>query len=394
MFGVIPRPLPNPSWPPIPVGGSLGPVSVGTIGYAGNPGWLSVSLIDSVLTLVAEPGTLPPGSHVATLPVNSVSGGSGTVKVTFTLGSPVLTASTASASFSAPVGGPTPPPKVITLSNTGPGTFGSLGALTVGSVSYTGSPGWLSASLAGQTLTLSVISVPATGGTFSASVPVVSAEGGTLSIAVTLTVVRAPDAPELVVSPATVRMNAVRGGPNPPSQTVLLSNGGGGSLGALGLSEASPWLTASAPGPSVTLSAATGALPAGTYLATVLFTSANGGNESVAVTLEVAEPILSLSSASASFAAVEGRAASPPSVLITLLNTGAGDFAALGSVTLGSISGGAWLQANLPGGSEYGDPDGDPWWPWCRHLHGDGSGQQRLRRECLHRRDPHRRPGP
>jgi len=330
-------------------GGSLGQVSVGTPVYAGETGWLTVSTVDGVLTLAVSVGTLSEGIHVATASVNSVSGGNGSVEVTFTLGSPVLTASATSASFEVPVGGAVPPPEVITLANTGPGNFASLGNVTAGPVSYPSNPGWLTFSLSGPSLTLSVTTVPGADGTYSATVPVVSTEGGSLSIEVTLTVLRAHDDPDLVVSPTSIRMDALRDGPNPTSQTVLLSNGGGGSLGTLSLAETSTWLTTSGAGPSVTLSAETAGLPKGTYTATVVFSSTDGGDETVDVTLEVSAPVLTLSSASASFSAVEGDVASLPSTPITLQNTGAGDFGDLGNVTLGTVSAG-WLDAALTGG--------------------------------------------
>ncbi|MGD2121364.1 MAG: hypothetical protein PVJ76_06455, partial [Gemmatimonadota bacterium] len=326
-------------------GGTLGALSVGTVAYGGEAGWLATSLVDSTLTLSVSPGSLPEGTHGASVPVSSAFGGNGEVSVVYALGSPVLTASALAASFSAPAGGSPPPPQQITLSNTGPGTFASLGAVTAGPPT---DPSWLSVSLADRTLTLTVTALPGGDGVYSSSVPISSQEGGGLSVRVTLTVIRGADAPDLVVSSDAVWMNAVAGGADPPDQTVWLSNGGGGSLGTLGVSESSPWLSTSGPGSSVTLSAQTGSLAAGTYQTTVTFTSANGGDETTEVTLEVGSALLTLSSEAASFFAQEGGPATPTSIQIAVTNSGAGEFPDLGAIGLGGFGAG-WLDASLSG---------------------------------------------
>jgi hypothetical protein len=327
-------------------GGALGALTLGAPAYQGEVGWLSASLADSTVTLSVSTGSLPGGSHVATVQVGSAEGGSESIEVTFGVGVPVLTASATSASFSAPAGGPVPASKQITLSNTGSGSFGSLGTITYGPPT---DPSWLSASRSGPTLTLTVTSVPATPGSYTSDVPVRSGTGGDLTIRVLLTVVRGAEAPDLEVSRSAVRMDAIVGGADPPDQTVLVSNSGGGDLGALGVSEAAGWLSTSGPGSSVTLSASTSGLGEGTYSADVTFTSANGGDETVAVTLEVGEPFLSLSSESASFGAVEGGSSSPPSIDIIASNSGAGDFGSLGTVDHG-FGGGGWLDVGSSGG--------------------------------------------
>lgn len=341
-------------------GGVLGALSLGTTTYAGAGGWLTATLAGNTVTLTATTGTLPDGSHVATVPVSSTGGGSAAITVTFTVGSPILTASATSASFSAVAGGGNPSPQTITLSNTGPGTFASLGTITAGAIAYAGAGGWLTATYGGGTLTLSVTTGALPAGTYSATVPVNSSEGGSVSISVSFTVARTAEAADLLASPASVTMTAVRGGSDPPSQIVTLSNAGGGTLGALTLGAtsygggASGWLTASLAGTALTLSASTGSLAQGTYTAGVTVSSSNGGNETVSVTFQVGAPSLTLSSTSASFSGVVGGTASPASLLVGISNTGAGDFSSLGAVSLGTISygsGSGWLGAALAGGN-------------------------------------------
>ena len=340
-------------------GGTLGALSLGNITYSGQSGWLAASLSGTTVTLTATTGSLPEGTHEATVPVTSANGGDASIQVSFTVGSPVLTGSASSASFSTTEGGGDPPDQTITFSNTGPGTFSSLGTISVGGVGYSGVGGWLSTSYGSGTLTLSVTLGGLAAGTYEASVPVGSTEGGSVSISVTFTVTRATDAADLVASPLTVRMDAIQGGGDPPSQTVALSNGGGGSLGALGVGGiaygggASGWLSASVAGSTLTLDASTGSLTSGSYTATVEVTSANGGNETVDVTFVVSAPELTLSTRSASFSGPEGGSASPVSVSVDLSNTGSGGFSDLGSISLGATSyggPGGWLTAALAGG--------------------------------------------
>jgi hypothetical protein len=349
----------EPSPPPHTVrisnagGGSLGDVSLGTVTYEGASGWLSAVLADTALGLSAETAQVPEGLHQATVPVYSALGGSASVEVEFIVVSPVLTASSSSASLSAVVGGAPGAHRQISLSNTGPGTFSSLGALSVGTISYLSGSGWLGVSLSGPALTLSLASVPPASGIYSASVPVVSTVGGTVSIKVDLTVAPAPEAPRLVASPSRVRMSAVKGGDPPPSQVILLSNGGGGSLGALGAHTSSPWLSLSLVGSEVTLTASPDGLVAGTYQAQVILTSAEGGQETVDVTLVVGAPLLTLSSTGESFSALQGGAVFPASRSVLLANGAAGDFSSLGALSLGAVSysgPSGWLSATLSGG--------------------------------------------
>jgi hypothetical protein len=340
-------------------GGSLGTLSLGSTSYAGASGWLTTAMAGSAVVLTVTTGTLPDGDHIATVPVTSALGGNSAIKVTFTVGSPILTASATSTSFSAAVGGANPTGQTVTFTNTGPGTFASLGAVSAGAVAYGGVGGWLTASYAGRTLTLSVTTGALGTDTYTATVPVTSAEGGSVSISVTFTVARTTDAAVLVASPSSVRMNAVKGGSNPPGQTVLLSNSGGGILGALNVTGtsygggASGWLSASLAGTTLTLNATTGSLAQGTYTATVNVSSAEGGNASVSVTFQVATPTLTLSSTSASFGGEVGGAASPATASIGISNTGAGDLSNLGTISVGTItygSGSGWLAASLAGG--------------------------------------------
>jgi hypothetical protein len=240
------------------------------------------------------------------------------------------------------------PSQTITFTNTGSGTYPSLGNVSVGAVTQDAPGGWLSASYSSGassgTLTISVNTAGLGAGTYEGTVPVESDHGGTENIAVTLTVSRTTDAADLVLSPDYVRMDAVGGGADPPNEAVFISNGGGGTLSGLG----------------VEAQASSGSLPDGQHRATVDVTSANGGSETVTVDVFVADPVLTLSSETASFSAEEGDGtSSPASVTIDISNTGAGDFGGLGNVALGTVAP-AWVGAVLNGATDQVTLSADP----------------------------------
>ena len=94
--------------------------------------------------------------------------------------------------------------------------------------------------------------------------------------------------PLIAFSRDSIGFTAFTNGPNPPPDSVFISNAGGGSLGALGLTGitygpgASGWLAATLSGTpesdTLTLAAQTGTLAAGVYTATVPVTAANATN--------------------------------------------------------------------------------------------------------------------
>ena len=93
--------------------------------------------------------------------------------------------------------------------------------------------------------------------------------------------------PTIGLSANSLTFMATAGGTSPPAQTVMVTDSGGGTLSGLGIgaigytSGPTGWLAASespptAPG-TVTVTAAVGSLPAGTYAATVWVVSSTPG---------------------------------------------------------------------------------------------------------------------
>jgi hypothetical protein len=105
------------------------------------------------------------------------------------------------------------------------------------------------------------------------------------------TLVNPTNAPGLSVSPANLAFNATVGGSNPTAQSLMISNSGGGSLGAWTATASQPWLTLSIPGGSsgssvsasgpqtISASVAVGTLSASTY-SDIINISAQGASPS------------------------------------------------------------------------------------------------------------------
>ncbi len=292
-------------------GGSLSGLAVGTISYgAGASGWLTASLGGTIapttLTLSANLSGLSAGSYAATVPVTSsvASNSPQSVSVTFVVvGSPAIALNPTSVTFTDTVGTANPAARTVEVTN---GGGGALTGLAVGTLSYgSGASGWLTATLSSMTapatLTLSANLSGLSAGTYTATVPITSsvASNSPQSVSVAFVVVGPP---AIALNPTSATFTDTVGTANPPSQTVSVTNSGGGSLTGLAVgtisygSEASGWLTPSLSGTTapatLTLAASLSGLSAGTYTATVPITSSAASNspQSVSVTFVVVGP--------------------------------------------------------------------------------------------------------
>ena len=172
-----------------------------------------------------------------------------------------------------------------------------------------------------------------------------------------------PDSvPAIVVSPANATFQATANGANPASAAIAITNGGSGTLGTLSTSTAysggqpTGWLTATLSGttaPStLTLTAATGALSAGTYNATVTIAAPAAGNtpQAVAVTFIVglAPAIAAQVPDTVYVFSFAGSLPGPFNVAIT--NSGGGTLDQLSvNVTFAASQPQGWLIATLQG---------------------------------------------
>ena len=358
-------------------GATLNGLSLGAVSYgAGASGWLAAPSLNTTMapaTLTVQPITagMAPGSYSATIPVLSAlaSNSPQVLSVTFTVTSagPAIVLTPASRSFSATQGGANPPSQVVSITNGGGGTLSGLNSPLIQFLS--GGTGWLqvptlSSTTAPANLTLQPITGGMVAGTYSANVflAATSASNSPQIVSVTFTVAPSTLPPGIALSASSRTFAATQGGTNPASQSVAITNSGGGTLSGLSLGTitygagASGWLTGAtlntttAPA-TLTLQTSTGTLVAGSYSASVPVLSALASNSpqtvNVTFTVTAATPAIALTPASRSFAATQGGA-NPASQTVTITNSGGGT---LSGLSVGTITYGAGASGWLTGAS-------------------------------------------
>ncbi|MFA5066394.1 MAG: polysaccharide deacetylase family protein, partial [Dehalococcoidia bacterium] len=173
------------------------------------------------------------------------------------------------------------------------------------------------------------------------------------------TVVLLPDlieapSPTIAFSPAGLTFSGTQGGGNPASQSLSITNSGGGTLTWTASSDAA-WLTLSpdsgtAPG-TVTVSADTTGLSADTYNGTITITSAGATNTPQAVpvtlTVQAPSPTIAFSPAGLTFSGTQGGG-NPASQSLTITNSGGG------TLTWTASSDAAWLTLSPDSGTAPG----------------------------------------
>jgi hypothetical protein len=169
-------------------------------------------------------------------------------------------------------------------------------------------------------------------------------------------VVTGPSSNTATLAPSTSSLNfsANLGGPNPPAQTVQLTNGGGGSLVWTGTSSAN-WLSVApalgtTPG-TLQVAANSASLGAGNYSATITLVALGAANSSQVINANLTvispPPSIALSPGSMSFTANVGQPA-PPSQMLAVMNAGSGSFSYTASTDA------TWLSASPTSGSTTG----------------------------------------
>lgn len=204
---------------------------------------------------------------------------------------PTIGVAPASFSFSGEAGGANPAAQSLNVTNTGAGTLTFTAASNQPWLSATPTSG-----TAPATLSIAANTAGLAAGTYTGAITIsaASATNSPLTVPVTLTVT-APPVPTIAVAPASMSFSAQTGGANPASQTLSVTNAGTGSL-TFNVAGNQPWLSVSplsgtAPA-SITVTAQTGSLAAGTYNGTITVTSASASNSpvSVPVTFTVTTP--------------------------------------------------------------------------------------------------------
>jgi hypothetical protein len=202
---------------------------------------------------------------------------------------PAIGASPTSLNFAATQGGANPATQAVSITNTGGGTLNWIASdnaawLTVSTASGIGS----------GVMTLAVTTGTLAAGSYSTMVTISATGATSVTVPVTFTVATAPVPPAIGASPTSLSFAATQGGANPATQTVSISNTGGGTLNWTA-SDNAPWLTlvtllgqASGIGNGVvTVSVATGTMAVGTYTGSITLSATGAPSVTVPVTFTV-----------------------------------------------------------------------------------------------------------
>lgn len=197
-----------------------------------NISWLALSQTSgsgngSVLLNVTT-GSLAAGTYTGTILISAAGASSVTIPVTFTVSSapvPVIRVNPTSLSFTAVQGGINPPTQTFTVTNAGGGTL---------RWSIRNNRSWIAHSpLDGSgnvTVTVGVVTTGLAAGTYTGHISVAADGASTVLVPITLTITAATSSPVISVSPTSLSFTARVGGANPSSQTLRVSNIGGGTL--------------------------------------------------------------------------------------------------------------------------------------------------------------------
>jgi len=248
--------------------------------------------------------------------------------------------------------------QALNISNQGDGTLTWTAAATTGS-----GGAWLTINPAGGTnsgaITVSVNAANLPSGSFQAAITVTAA-GSSNSPQTVQVSLNVGQPPSVAVSTAALSFTATVGGSPPASQTVSVTNTGGGDLFVTASSITSSggnWLsvTPSSGFAPLTLTANvnTAGLAAGTYQGEIGVTSQSGGaGKSIAVTLRLVQPVsISLTPATLTFSGPQGGV-NPATQTITIANSGGGALTWTASATTTIC--GNWLSVNPASGLEAG----------------------------------------
>ncbi len=343
-------------------GGSLTGLSA-AVQYTNGTGWLTATLNTTTApaTLTVQPvvAGLSAGTYnaVVRLTAPGAINSPRDIAITLVLSTqPTILVAPTSLAFSS--SGAAPASQVVAVTNGGGGTLSGLSS----SVQYTDGNGWLTATLNTTTAPASLtVQANPTGlavGTYQATLRVQSAlaDNSPVSIPVTFTIT-AP--PSIALSTESRAFQAVVGEPAPGTQTVTITNGGGGTLSGLSLNtvflSGSGWLTATlntttAPATlSLTVDGTT--LPVGVYNATVRISSGVASNSprTVSVSLTVLTPLIGLGSTTVQISHGSGNG-NAPAVGVSIINGGAGTLSGLNTAIInyaGPSPNTGWLTATL-----------------------------------------------
>ncbi len=263
---------------------------------------------------------------------------------------PAIGASPLNFSFTAQQGGSNPAPQTLTIQNTG---GEALKWITSDSAP------WLTLSPASGTnqgtVVLSVNTGTLTANTYTDTITVSATDAIPVIIPVTFTVTAASVPPAIGATPLSVTLTAQQNSSTAVTQSVNISNTGGGTL-TWTASETAAWLTlspASGTGTgTITVTAAAGSLTPGTYSASVNLSAPGATSVAIPVSFSVTAlpSTINLSPSTLTFTATQG-AANPAAQTLSLRNSGGG------TLTWSVTDNQAWLSVSPASGTATTETD-------------------------------------
>ncbi|MGA6826098.1 BACON domain-containing protein [Nitrospira sp. NS4] len=260
---------------------------------------------------------------------------------------PVIGVSPTSFSFSATQGGANPASQTLNISNAGGGTLTwsaseNASWLTVSPTSGSGN----------GSVTLSVTTGSLAAGSYSGTITISATGATSVTVPVAFTVTTGSTTPRIGVMPTSLSFGTTVGGPNPASQTLSISNTGGGTL-SWWLSDNATWLTVSpnngTGNGTVTVTVSASGLAAGTYYASITIGATGASNVTVPVTFNISSsstttPRIGVSPTSLTFIGYVGDS-NLPSQTLSITNTGGG------TLTWSLSDNVAWLKVDPTSGT-------------------------------------------
>jgi uncharacterized protein (TIGR03437 family) len=344
-----------------------------TAAASSQPGsWLTVSTTSgsaapaspTAIIATASPGALAAGTYSGNVTISG-AGSTITIPLTLSVSAPpaVIQLSQTGLSFAVVAQGSTPSPQAFGIVN------GSQGSMSWTASAATASGGnWLQilpssgTAPANSQVAVSINPAGVAAGTYQGSVSINAPQATNTPQLVTIHLtVQAPPpqaAPAaLAVDTQSVSLTAAPGSGATGQQVHILDTGGGSVSFTAAAASSGNWLSVSPSSGSATLSspaaititAAPGALPAGSYSGTVTVTGA-GSTVGIPVTLSVSAPpaVILLSQTGLSFTGVAQGGALLPQTF-GILNTGQGSMN--WTATASTASGGNWLQVSPSSGT-------------------------------------------
>lgn len=330
---------------------------------ADNQPWLSVSPLSGELranetidlSISVNVTALAIGTYTGTVSISDPGATNSPQTITVTLhvnGPPRIGLNPSTLSFAAPVNGPDPASKIVTIQNTGGGALNWTASFSPSWLTGSPSSGTLTAG-ASQDVTLSVNVAGLSSGTHNGTMTVTAAgaSNSPQTAGVTLTL---SGTPAIGLTPPTLAFDAAQGGAAPPTKALSLTNVGGGSLNWTAAATAA-WLGVAptsgslSPGLSqaLTVTVDPTGLAEGIYSASVTITAPGASNtpRSTTVTLNVnVVPKIGVNPKTLAFGAATDTGSSAPSAL-SVTNAGSG------TLVWSAVVADSWLSVDPVGGS-------------------------------------------